>query len=64
MTEVQERLDKPVLTANSKMDTATGSNEAASNGKPWQGGIVPSVLVNVLNIHLTFKKKVQIYHNH
>lgn len=31
MTEVQERLDKPVLTANSKMDTATGSNEAASN---------------------------------
>ncbi|EER95331.1 hypothetical protein BDA96_01G499800 [Sorghum bicolor] len=31
MTEVQERMDKPVLSENSKMDTAMGSNEAASN---------------------------------
>jgi len=34
MSEVQERMDKPVLSENSKMDTAMGSNEAASNGKP------------------------------
>lgn len=31
MREVQERMDKPVLSENSKMDTAMGSNEAASN---------------------------------
>lgn len=34
MSEVQERMDKPVLSESSKMDIAMGSNEAASNGKP------------------------------
>lgn len=64
MREVQERMDKPVLSENSKMDTAMGSNEAASNGKPWQGGIEwgidLTVLMNELNIHLTFKKNLGI----
>jgi hypothetical protein len=39
VSDVQERMDKPVLTDTSKMetkmDTISGRNEVASNGESW-----------------------------
>ena len=39
VSDVQERMDKPVLIDNSKMETKinaiSGRNEAASNGESW-----------------------------
>jgi hypothetical protein len=39
VNDVQERMDKPVLTDNSKTETKTdtisGRNKASSNGKSW-----------------------------